>query len=508
MHLSRKILSGLNTDDIDIPADDYFQLPEKVLQFGTGVLLRALPDHYIDQANKKNIFNGRIVMVKSTDGPGMEEFEQQDGLYTVCLRGYQEGKRIETNSINASVSRILSAKKNWGTVLQCASNPDLQIIISNTTEVGLVLVQDDIAAKPPVSFPGKLLAFLYQRFQVFKGDPAKGLVIIPTELIQDNADKLLEILLELSKQNGLSSDFVSWLKDANSFCNSLVDRIVPGKLSEGRQKEMEQTFGYEDPLMIMGEPYGLWAIESGDPKVKEVLSFDQVNPGVRVMPDISVPRELKLRLLNGSLTFSCGLAFLSGFTRVKESMDDPSFAAYMENLMRKEIVPVISGNEITVDLAMAFVRTVLDRYRNLYIEHRWLGITLQYSSKMFMRNAVLLNQYMTRFHKPPEGMALGFAAYLQFMRPVETGPGEKFAGSFNGVAYPINDDQAGYFAELWKQNATGELVKKVLSNTALWKTDLSAYPGFADTVTRYLDAFEKEGVRHTLQQAAQPLLHS
>ena len=54
-------------------------LPEKVLQFGTGVLLRGLCDYLIDKANKNGVFNGSIVMVKTT-GPDVSEFQMQDNL--------------------------------------------------------------------------------------------------------------------------------------------------------------------------------------------------------------------------------------------------------------------------------------------------------------------------------------------------------------------------------------------------------------------------------------------
>ena len=169
MYLSKKLLNKNSINGIEIPEENYFELPEKVLQFGTGVLLRGLPDYFIDKANKQKMFNGRVVMVKSTDSGGTEAFEKQDYLYTLCVRGIDNGQNIEENIINASISRLLSAKKDWYKILQCAANPDMQIVVSNTTEVGLVLMKDNIHDAPPQSFPGKLLAFLYQRYKNFQG---------------------------------------------------------------------------------------------------------------------------------------------------------------------------------------------------------------------------------------------------------------------------------------------------------------------------------------------------
>ncbi|MEO7044862.1 MAG: altronate oxidoreductase, partial [Ferruginibacter sp.] len=204
MKLSKSIIADIqNLPDLNVPAKNVFDLPEKVLQFGTGVLLRGLPDFIINSANNDGLFNGRIVVVKSTDNGNTDLFEEQDGLYTVCVRGIEDGKKVSEDHIIASVSRVLSAASEWDAVLECAANPDMQLIISNTTEVGITLMKDNIHADPPQSFPGKLLSFLYHRFKFFKGDETKGMVIVPTELIPFNADKLLSIVLELAHINNL-----------------------------------------------------------------------------------------------------------------------------------------------------------------------------------------------------------------------------------------------------------------------------------------------------------------
>ena len=204
MTLSKKSIPDIPVlPEIVIPQNAIFSLPEKVLQFGTGVLLRGLPDFMISKANDEAVFNGRIVVVKSTSNGATDSFDEQDGLYTVCIRGIDDGNKIANNHIVSSISRVLSASSQWEEILQCASNPDMQIIISNTTELGIVLTKDNVHASPPQSFPGKLLAFLYQRFKIFEADITKGMVIIPTELIPANADKLLSIVLEFAHQNGL-----------------------------------------------------------------------------------------------------------------------------------------------------------------------------------------------------------------------------------------------------------------------------------------------------------------
>ena len=436
-------------------------------------------------------------MVKSTDAGDSDAFNKQDGLFTLCVRGIEEEKTIEENIINASISRVLSAKKEWNEILKCAANLEMQIVISNTTEVGLVLTDDNIHQSPPSSFPGKLLAFLYERYKIFNGDETRGMVIIPTELIPNNADKLLSILIELCKQNNLEKEFMGWLSNANHFCNSLVDRIVPGRLSNEEQNKMEAMLGCKDELMIMSEVYRLWAIESSSEKVKGILSFSKSDNGVVIAPDITVFRELKLRLLNGSHTLSCGLAFLAGFVTVKEAMSDKSFSTFIKNLMIEELAPAIAEHNITIDQAKEFSEKVLDRFRNPFIAHQWISITMQYSSKMYMRNIATLKKYVNRFNKIPQHIALGFAGYLLFTKPVHFAD-NKYYGEMNGTKYFINDDSASYFFDVWKANDIDAVLVEVLSNQKIWKEDLNLITGFANDVKKYLNLLINEGAKKTL----------
>lgn len=498
MRLSKKILSQLNGNIRSIPHAALFELPEKVLQFGTGVLLRGLPDYFIDKANKQKFFNGRIVIVKSTDNGDTSSFEEQDGLFTQCVRGTRNREIVEEYIINASVSRVLSARSQWNEVLKCASNPDLEIIISNTTEVGIILVEEDnIKANPPTSFPAKLLAFLYERYKAFNGDINRGMVIIPTELITDNGSKLQSIVIELAHLNKCDYAFIDWLETANCFCNSLVDRIVPGKLPSSEQKDIEAKLGYEDELMIMSEAYRLWAIESSSPKAKNTLSFAQADEGIIITTDINKYRELKLRLLNGTHTFTCGLAHLAGFETVKEAMGNKSMVRYVDNLIMNEIAPCIS-KYLPEREVYEFANNVMDRFSNPFLNHKWINIALQYTHKMKTRNIPLLLKYYEQGINAQGCMSLGFAAYLLFMK-CELSENGKYYGEVNGEIYELQDNQATYYNEVWKSKSLEQVVEKVLSNENLWGTDLTLLPGFAVTVEVYLDSIMNKGILETLK---------
>jgi tagaturonate reductase len=495
MILSRYNLKNISAQDVVTPAESVFDLPEKVLQFGTGVLLRGLPDYFIDKANRQGVFNGRVVVVKSTDSDS-SAFDKQDGLYTQCVRGLDNGKTVEENIINSSISRVLSAKDEWSEILQCAHNPNMQIIISNTTEVGIQLVQDDIHRLPPVSFPGKLLAFLLERYKAFDGSRQSGMVIVPTELIPDNGKKLESIVLELAHLNGLDDTFIQWLENCNYFCSSLVDRIVPGKPDSAFREGLEKQFGYKDELLTMSEVYRLWAIEGGE-HIKSVLTFASVDEGVVIAPDINLFRELKLRMLNGTHTLSCGLAYLGGFGTVKQAMDDAGMQTFISRLMLNEIATGIPY-EVEKGVSQTFGTKVLDRFANPNIEHHWINITMQYTSKMKMRNVPVILKYAERINAVPENIALGFAAYLLFLKPV-TKKQDKFYGEWQGKEYHIQDDFAAYFFEKWSKSTPAQLADEVLADITLWGADLSAIPGFAQAVKDNMASLLEAGVAKTIQ---------
>lgn len=480
IHLSKTHFNGR-------PEAELLTLPERVLQFGTGALLRGLPDFLIDQANRQGIFNGRIVVVKSTDRGDTSAFDTQDHLYTVCVRGIQNGVPVAENIVSAAISRVLSAREQWADVLACAANPLLEIVISNTTEVGIQLVRENIRLEPPASFPGKLLAFLLTRYRIFNGDPSKGLVIVPTELVPDNGDLLESIVLELAHLNNLEYSFIEWLENACTFCNSLADRIVPGMPAADTAEMIFQESGYRDDLLILTEPYCLWAIQ-GDEKVARVLSFHKANPeSVVISPDIERYRERKLRLLNGTHTLSCGLAHLAGFATVHEAMQSPDMAAFIRNLMLEEIAPAIPYPLPPGD-AMAFGEQVLDRFRNPFFEHKWLSITVEYAAKMRMRIVPLLQEHFRKKTETAPGLALGFAAFICFYRNPD---------------FHVQDQQAAYLSEKWKTMPAEKIVQNVLADQSLWGADLSELPGFADAVGQYLAFILEKGALRTLQEFIQ-----
>jgi tagaturonate reductase len=463
-NLNKDLISSIEAkENLFLPGIDQFNYPEKVLQFGTGVLLRGLPDQYIQAANNSGVFKGRIAVVKSTDTGGVDDFHDQDCLYTVCYKGISDGRLIEEYHVNAAVSRVLQAINDWEEILALANSPTLEIITSNTTEVGMIYKEEKIHEGIPGTFPGRLLKILHSRFVHFQGRHDKGLVIIPAELIDHNADVLRDVLIQLSAFNQLEPSFLEWLTTANHFCNTLVDRIVPGKLGVTDQEKAELELGYRDKLMIMAEPFGLWAIESNDNHVKEVLSFCLEGSGCLVVPSIEKFKELKLRLLNASHTFSCGVALLSGIEFVRDAMGDPLVSGYIRKLALEEIAKAIISDRITAQEASAFALQVLDRFSNPHLSHQWKNISAQFALKIKVRCVPLITQYVRQYGSLPQGMLIGLAAFL----------------CYSGL------------------DVDGE---NTLADTQLWGADLGALPGLKSKVRELANAISQNKILPILEK--------
>jgi tagaturonate reductase len=338
----------------------------------------------------------------------------QDGLFTHVIKGIDKGKPVEELHINAAISRCVHAEQDWQEILLLAESPDLEIIISNTTEVGIVLEEEVINQKVPHSFPAKLLAVLHQRFIRFGGDMDRGLVILPTELIDKNAKQLLFILNQLADFNQLSKEFKQWLNEANHFCNTLVDRIVTGKLSTNDANELQNQIGYHDDLMIMSEPFGLWAIETSKQQVIDRLQFINPIKGCSVVDDLHVYKELKLRLLNATHSFCCAYAIHNGFKTVKDAMLNVDFRQFVKNVIEEIKLILIEVETFPKEVVEEFADRVLDRFSNPYIDHKWESISLHYATKVKVRCLPLIRKAITLKNGRYQNMLKGLEEFNLF----------------------------------------------------------------------------------------------
>lgn len=482
--------------------------PERILQFGEGNFLRAFVDWMVHRMNTKGLFSGRAVLVQPIPQGMADLINAQDGLYTVILRGIQKGQVVEEKEIVTSVSRCLSPYAQYEAYMACAANPDLRFIVSNTTEAGIKFeAADKLEDKPPASYPGKLTQFLHARFQHFKGDAARGLVMMPCELIERNGDNLKRTVHETAAHWKLSSDFTRWLDEACVFTNTLVDRIVTG-YPKDELGELTPKLGYEDSCLDTGEYFHFWVIESPKPIEKE-LPLKEAGLDVVWTTDMSPYRERKVRILNGAHTMTVLAAYLAGKETVKECMEDELIRTYMERGIQDEILPTLA---LPKDELQAFASAVTERFSNPFIKHFLLSIALNSVSKYKARILATVTDYHKLKGQLPPRLTFALAALFAFYRGREVVDGA-LRGDRHGQSYKIQDDAAALeaFRAAWAEEpAAGgsrefctELTGRILKRADLWGQDLTtALPGFPAAVAESLFLIRTEGVRAAMERVA------
>ena len=457
-------------------------LPERVLQFGTGAFLRGFADAYVDEANAAGRLGGRVVMVGSTGSGRAATLEAQDGLYTLCVRGLRDGTPVDETHLVTSVSRAVPASDDWDAVLAVARDPALRLVVSNTTEVGIVDdPEDGRDLDPPRSFPAKLAAALAARAEAL-GYDGGGLVVLPCELIEGNGDRLRQLVVAHGERWGLDPRFFDWLDREVTFCNTLVDRIVPGTPDD--PDDLLDRLGYRDALLTVAEPYRLWAIE-GDDALAERLPLSGLD-GVIVTEDLRPYRERKVRVLNGGHTATVSAALLCGLETVAEAVSDPDVGRFVRRLVLDEIVPSL---DVDPEMAEAYAREVLDRFANPFVRHALLDITFQQTAKLGVRVVPSVVGYAEVTGEAPPLLAFGVAAFLAATRPGAL-PDDRPA-----------DDAAGDWRARWADVEPGDadaLRRFAQGALATWD-GLRDVDGFADRVADALVAIERDGCRPALQ---------
>jgi tagaturonate reductase len=378
--------------------------PIRILQFGGGNFLRGFFNWMVDILNDQAGFDGDVLLVKPTAGGGYEQLQDQDGLFHTILQNYS-GEDIR---LIKCIQVIIHPYQEWQKFLDTASLPLCRFMVSNTTESGIIYQHEVLdVSHPPSSFPAKLTIWLYQRFKEFKGDPSKGMIVLPTELIEDNGGKLKSCVLRLAKDWDLGNDFFRWIEQHNYFCNTLVDRIVSGFPKENAHK-IQQTLGYKDQQLTVGESYHQWVIKAPQ-SIQSELPFNQTNLNVKFVEDLSPYRESKVRILNGAHTALVPIGMLAGLVTVYDVMTDAHFGKFIKELIHDEIVPTFTDPSID---AKNFAEQTILRFENPYINHQLKSISVNALMKFQVRLIPTVVLYLNKFNTYPRKIMLCWAALL------------------------------------------------------------------------------------------------
>ena len=468
--------------------------PEKVLQFGEGNFLRAFVNYWFDVSNEKAGWNGKCVLVQPI-APGLAKLiNEQEGLYTLYLRGRENGEKVDRKRVISSVSRCLNPyeKADFDAMMEVAVSDELEYVVSNTTEAGIVY---DPACRlddtPASSFPGKLTQVLYRRWQAGRS----GLVILSCELIDNNGRELLKCVNQYVNQWGLEDGFKKYVNEACTFCSTLVDRIVPGRVKDADEvAKMEQANGYHDELIDVGEIFGVWNIEGPD-WLEEKLPFKKAGVNCPVVPDVTPYKKRKVRILNGAHTGFVLGAYLAGFDIVRDCMQDDTVRGFMNKMLYEEVIPTLPLDK--QDLT-DFAAAVQDRFNNPFVNHELMSISLNSTSKWKARNLPSFLEYVKEKGTLPVCLTMSFAAYIAFyssdiQKLTEEG---LVCRRPLGNEYTVSDDRFVLeFYEAHKNDSGEALVHAVMSNTQMWEQNLTEIAGFEEAVVEALSMIRTKGAK-------------
>lgn len=480
----------------DVIEKKYGNYPEKVLQFGEGNFLRAFVDWMIDKANRDGIYHGSIVLCQPIAQGLKDMINAQDGVYTLAMRGAENGQPVENIEVITSVSRCINPYENYEDLMEIARSADLEVVVSNTTEAGIAYhAGDQLTDRPPVSFPAKVTAFLYERYKAFNGDPEKGLLFLPVELIDNNGAELKRIVLQYAQEWGLGREFTDWVNTANEFTSTLVDRIVTG-YPRDEVSYFEEKLGYKDNIIDTSELFNLWVIE-GDKKWADKLPVHKTDANVIWTDDVKPYKKRKVRILNGAHTSTVLAAYLAGFDIVGDFMKDDTVRTFMNDVIYKEVIPTL---DLPKEELESFAAAVNDRFANPYIKHKLLDIALNSCSKFNARCLPSLLGYVGEKGTLPKCLTFSLAAFIKFYQG-EWKDGVYTGTRKDGTEYALRDDESviRFFADAWSGNDAEGTAAAVLSNKDFWSgKDLTEVPGLKDAVAGYLREMEEKDIKEIM----------
>jgi tagaturonate reductase len=456
------------------------ELPIKILQFGEGNFLRAFADWMVDLMNEKNDYQHGVAVVQPIAQGMTQMLRDQDSKYHHIYRGLQGGKAISETRLISCIQESIDPFLTPEAYFELAKLDSLEIVISNTTEAGIVFKEEAQPAANQLAetFPGKVTQLLAERFKHFSGQGDKGLNFIPVELIDKNGEKLKEAILKYADHWDLSDDFKSWVDSHCHFANTLVDRIVPG-YPRDEVKDIQASVGYEDNLIVSSEIFHLWVIE-GDESIQKAFPADKCGMNVIYTKDLSPYRTRKVRILNGAHTSMVPVGLLNGIETVKETVEDEKVGPFVRQIIFDEIAPTI---DLPKEELEAYAEEVLERFRNPYIRHELKSIALNSISKFKVRVLPSLLDYLAAKKDLPVGLVTAFAHLIHLY--------------LSDFEIQDNEEVKTYFEKLKTESIeTADLASKILGESSFWDQDLNQVEGLTALFTEKLAAL-KEGKKVT-----------
>ncbi|URZ14901.1 tagaturonate reductase [Clostridium felsineum] len=474
---------------------DYKKYPERIIQFGEGNFLRAFVDWQIQKMNDEANFNSGVVAIQPREsGRVLPKLKAQDGLFTVCLQGIKDGEAVKEHSVINCISNCINPYEEFDKYLEVARSKELKFVISNTTEAGIAFDENDkYKSGCQKSYPGKLTALLYERFKFFKGEKGRGLIVIPCELIEKNGEELKAIIKKYAEVWKLEEEFLAWIETENTFCNTLVDRIVPGYPKDNIE-EVTKEIGYEDKMVVVSEQYYLWVIE-GPSFLKDELPVEEAGLNVKLVNDVTPYRERKVRILNGAHTALVPVAYLYGLDTVREAVEHEVVGEFIKEAIYEEIVPTLVSEDIPEEELVTYADSIIERFKNPFIHHYLMTIALNSMSKFETRDMPSILDYLKINGELPHRLVFSLAALIYF-----------YKGKRGKETIELSDDDhiLKFYKTIWEncdgtEEALEKLVQAVLAYKDIWKMDLNKVEGLKMAITKNIVNIEQLGIKKALE---------
>ncbi len=459
-------MKNLNSETVSKPT-----LPIKILQFGEGNFLRAFADWMIDKMNTDHGYNSGVAVVQPIAHGMVQELQDQSCMYHHIMRGLESGDAYSETRLIRCIQEAINPFEDPEAYFEIAISNDLEIVISNTTEAGIVFDDSDLLRDDqlPGAFPGKVTQLLWKRFNRFDGAADKGLKFIPVELIEKNGKKLKEAILKYANLWALPGAFSDWVQKHNYFANTLVDRIVPG-FPKDEIDTIKANLNFDDNLVVSSELFYLWVMDAPQ-EIQEAFPADKCGLNVIYTDNVALYRTRKVRILNGAHTSMVPVGLLNGIETVRESMEDPAVGAFVRHIIFSEIAPTI---DLPEEELKDFANEVLDRFRNPFIHHELRSISLNSISKYKVRVLPSLLDYVKMKGLLPFGLTLALAHLIKL---------------YLSDTFEIrdNNDVIEYFNGIKSKSLPeDELAKEVLGKQDFWESDLNQVHGLPGLLSNQL----------------------
>ncbi len=469
-----------------LPDYDRGRIRPGILHIGIGAFHRAHQAAHVDACLCREPDWG-IVGASLRSARTRDELAPQDGLYVL---GVRDAEKLETRIVG-SVIGVLAPDAGAASVIDLIAAPETRIVSLTVTEKGYCAsptsgaldddnaqVAAELGGAPPQSVPAVLVEGLRRR----RRNNAGPVTLMSCDNLQENGTFLRGVVTDFASRT--RPDLARWISDEEnvSFPRSMVDRITP-RTTEADIAEIAAVTGLHDAWPVITEPFSDWVLEdrfvAGRPNLEAA--------GVRLVDDVRIHEETKLRILNGTHSMMAWIGLMLGHETVADAISDPRLAGFLDRTVASEIIPSIA---LPVSELVDYWARLRRRYANRALRHALGQIAMDSSQKLTPRVLATIRDRRRAGHGH-DGLSLGIAAWIAHVA---------------GARGEVSDPARGQLVRIATARLPDakEFARDVLALESIFGRDLASDSDFRDDVEeKTLDLLTK-GAASRLDEAASP----